>query len=432
MVIGLELQNLQTVLAGLKQVSSAVSAINGTITKGAKAGGILIQSATINTLLITGGNITINQRGGGGGRGSSPRSVRTPPTFFEKFKSMLMSSRFGSGGLMPLVSKAVDLLGFEAVAAATAIKFLWMAANEAADNLREFRGAGYTSGGTGSEVAGLQTYGSVLGKSVQDMADLSRSLNREISSNGVAMGFANNIGMKFNFEPFGQQDMAKNLLDNIKAIRAADKQIGRTATVQALRAIGAAGEALIPMLDIPEKMIADMQRAQALSETVNSPRAIQEATEFNTQLGILGQNFSTLKTALGSGILPVVTVLTEWFNILMVGLILFAHVANMIPTPLKMITAALQILYDMLNGSGFKAILDDLRKAIDPNFVAKDKNTDALNAATDATNANTSAIRGMIGGGENARRALPAAYQQNGGQSNNWIGNAQSLGGMGF
>ena len=89
MVIGLELQNLQTVLAGLKQVSSAVSAINGTITKGAKAGGVMIQSATINTLMITGGNIIINQRGGvgggGGGRGSSPRIARTPPTFFEKF-----------------------------------------------------------------------------------------------------------------------------------------------------------------------------------------------------------------------------------------------------------------------------------------------------------------------------------------------------------
>lgn len=434
MIIGLELQNLQTVLAGLKQVAAAVGAIQGIINKAAKNGGVFIQNATISSLAITGSNVTINARLG------APRAPRKPPkppaTFTDKLKALLMSSRFGSNGLMPLVSKAVDLLGFEAVAAAAAIKLMWMAANDAAEALNSFRGAGYTSGGSGSEVAGLQSYGSVLGRSVQDMADLSRALNKEITSSGVAMGFANKAGFKFNFEPFGSQDFAGNLLKNIKAIRDVDRTMGRQNALQILNAIGPAAESLKPFLDITDNVLSDMERAKALTQSVNNPGVSQDALVFSAQLGILKQNFESLGVSLGGRLIPFFTVVLEYTNSLVIGLTNLSESLKFLDFPLRGFVLILQSIYDLFNADTDKigkSLIDDLKKFLNPDYAsASDPHVDALNRNTDATNANTSAMTGMFGGGPNGQRALPRAWVGNGGQSDNFIGHAQSLGAMGI
>ena len=418
MVIGLELQNLQTVLAGLKQVSSAVSAINGTITKGAKAGGVMIQSATINTLMITGGNIIINQRGGvgggGGGRGSSPRIARTPPTFFEKFKTLLMSSRVdSSGNLMPLVGKVMGLLGPEVLLAAAAIKMMADVAMAAAESLTKFRDSMITSGGNAGEVGRLNAIGGAAG--INDMAGLSREVADRLATNGQAAAFGTQAGVHDFGGAYSSLDKAKNLekmidhIVNIPHTMAGNAEAARFARVTGL-------ESAMKLRDISKETYENLKKVGMANAAAHSESAIKGAAEFNAEMSMLSTNFDTLVTTLGGSFLPVFTDAIAMFNDILPVITSFVN--------------RFKPLIDLLMMATPEGFLAAIHRAIVAFQKITGGNTDenaARDRHTEAMNAHASALRsGTFGGGERARGAVPSAW--GGMNAKNWSGEAAKLG----
>jgi hypothetical protein len=405
MVVGIELQGLTPAISGLKQLQANIAALQGSA-KGARQGSILIQNATITAINVQ--NATINQ---GTGRGGT-RTPKPPPAFMDKFKSLLMSSRFGSSGMMPLVSKAVDLLGFEAVAAAAAVKLLWGAATAAAESLTQFKDSMVVSGGSAQEVGQLKSFGDVAG--VSDMAAAARALSEKIQSGGPAMGIAANHGIyDWGGDAFGPMNKAKNLQKALEFIFTGPKlEAERFARVMHL-------EAFIKMRDLSQQTRDNLAEAGRASAMAHSTSATKNALEFDAAMSILGTNFDTLKTLVGDSVLPEFTAAIRVIGGLASGF--------------NSLYSAVKPLLDQILALGHRdAVPNDFAKKLLPGmFGDKDKTDDVTKDHTDAMRDHTTAMRGLFGGGENARRALPGAYQQNGGQSDNWLGNASGLGSMG-
>jgi hypothetical protein len=409
MIIGLELQGLAPTLAGLKQVQAAVAAMQKGLAS-AKAGGVVIQNATINVLTITGGTITINHRGGGGGAPRAPKPIKLPPTFMDKLKTLLLSSRFGSGGLMPLVSKAVDLLGFEAVAAAAGLKMLWGVADGAAESLTKFKDQMVVSGGSGQEVGRLSALGNVAG--VFDMAAAARQLSEKIQSGGAAQGMAANHGMfDYGGDAFGPMDKSKNLHKALDFIfTGPQKEAERFARVMGL-------EAFVKMRDLSQQTRDALMQAADANAAAHGPAATKNAMEFNAQMEMLKMNFDSLTTNLGDSMLPEFSGLLSVFSAVVKAVNdVYLHVKPLI---------------DFTNSLSLSGSYKKLSDAWDQAFPDKSADDTVTKDHTDAMKDHTTAMRGMFGGGDNARKALPGAWQQNGGQSDNWLGSAAGLGSMG-
>jgi hypothetical protein len=461
MVIGIELKGLTPAISGLKQLQANIAALQASV-KGAKAGGVYIQSATIAAINVQ--NATINQgtgRGGsGGGSGSGGKGsgvpkvpplpswaipltqgqkaaqkmqaataagntaaadywkskIPVPPDFGTRLRTMLLSSRFGANGLMPLVSKTVDLLGVEAVIAAAGVKLLWGAATSAAESLTKFKDAMVVSGGSAQEVGQLKSFGDVAG--VSDMAAAARQLSEKISSGGPAMGIAANKGIfDIGGAAFGKLDQARQLQKAIAVIL--DPKVSNEEAMRFARVLGL--EPFVKMRDLSEQTKENLAEAGRASAMAHSTSATKNALEFDAAMSILGTNFDSMKTLVGDSVLPIFTAAIRVIGGLASGV--------------NTLYSAVKPLVDQILSLGHRdASPNNFAKKLLPGMFGdadKDKTDEVTKDHTDAMKDHTSAMRGLFGGGENARRALPGAYQQNGGQADNWLGNAAGLGSMG-
>lgn len=340
-------------------------------------------------------------------RGLNPQA----PSFFDKLKGVITSSRFGAGGLMPLVGKTLDLLGVEAVAAAAAVKLLWDAAVNAAQSLTEFRQSMLTSGGSASETGRLGTIGRITG--VDDPAGLSRSLSDALKDNGAGSAAGSRLNIKdYGNGLSGPTDKAANLLRVLDTI--GDRNVIKSdqEAIRLARALHV--EQVLIYRDVSDTT-KEMGRQAALASTVaHGQGAGKDAAEFNAQMGIMSTWFDTLATGIGSSFLPQATGAVELFGDIAHGL----HNIYTFAKPLIDLTNNLSplALYKRLH---------DAAAAADAqlNKDATDRNTEALNKNTDAA-----LKQGTYGGGANARGAVPAAW--GGANSRNWDGQARALGSM--
>lgn len=327
------------------------------------------------------------------------------PSFLDKFKGVLMSSRFGSGGLMPLVGQTINALGIEAVGAAAAVKLLWDAANDAAQSLTEFRAAMNTSGGTASEVAKLNATG------LSDPAGLSRTLSDALKDNGAGTAAGTRVGIHdYGNALSGPVDKANNLLKVIDTIGNRNKTSDEEA-IRLARALHVEQVlALRDVSDTTKNMAKDAARASA---EAHNPDAVKNAAEFNAQMSITSTWFDTLKTDIGESFLPQASGAVELIGDLAHGL----HDLYGVVKPLVDLTSYITPL-------GLYKLLHEGAAAADAKLnEATERNTEAINRNTDA------AIKaGTYGGGDRARNAFPSAW--GGANARNWDGQARALGSM--
>lgn len=119
-------------------------------------------------------------------RAQAASNPRTPPTAWDRFNKAAQSSRFGAGGMMPLMGQTLDIMGLSKLAgpvaiAVTAIQALGAAANAGAANLRNansFRtGGGSLSPG---EIEAAKRAGYPLGLGPEDIVDRAKSLQDQV------------------------------------------------------------------------------------------------------------------------------------------------------------------------------------------------------------------------------------------------------------
>lgn len=325
----------------------------------------------------------------------------TPKTIAQQIKDAFMTSRIGmGGGLMPLVNRLVPIvmalpLPLKIFAAAAylggrALKSLTNAAMEAAQAIREFRGAQLTSGATAAEQGQLGGVGGVAGLSGQQMADMARSFSRAISTGGVAAGYASRAGI---YDPggeiFGDVNKATNLLKWADALtKMSDAEAKRAARVTGT-------EPLLFWRDINgglrETIKLETARSGLLKKQGQIPSAQLQAHAFRINNAI-----EDIKQSFGNVFLPIIAAGAE-------------KIANIA-----------QWLADAFSANWILKLL-----GIDPRKL-ENKNR-SLDANTEAIKEMAQLLKnGIYGGGERARGAIPSQWLGSGPQ--NWARQAANLG----
>ena len=396
MVVELQLKNLTTVLGGLRQVASAVASINGVMSK-AKNSGVMIQQATINALTITGGNITINQKGGGSGTGGGTRAPKSPASFMERLNKFFASSRFsvggggGSGALMPLVGQALNLIGPAFASLAGPIgavvggfALMYSAADSAAKAITAFRDSMIVSGGTTSETALMGAIGKLGG--ISDMAGAARTLADKLGTDGAAAAFGQQAGGSDNSSAWSKMDKATNLLkfiDHIVSLKTPDAAAARFARVEGL-------EWALKFRDASEGMYENFKKSALLiNPVINNPDNKRNAANFDIEQARMSMAWEGFITRIGARLMPGLTSIV-------------GAVANILEK-LNGWMDRLSIWWDRLMGKKDTPAANN--SALDRNTRAHEDNTQALKS-------------GVYGGGERARGAVPSAW--GGMNAKNW------------
>jgi len=334
------------------------------------------------------------------------------PSFVDKIKDVIMTSRVGGGGgLMPLAGKALGLLGPEIAVAAAGVKLLWEAAQAAAESLISFRQAMYTSGGTASETGRLKALGAATG--VQDTAGLSRTLSDALkTSEGAAAGQRAGI-RDYGGNLSGPVDKATNLLKLMDFIGDKNKTTDEEA-IRIARALHV--EELLIYRDVSDTMKQRIKIAAMENQLAHTSGAANAAADLNAEMGILQLKLDTLAVEAGPALIHFATSVID-------ELLTLGEVLGWLTKPI----IALIDLSEKLSVSGlFKQFLDI--------FDSGSKNTqdhrDAVERNTDALNSNTAAAlrNGTYGGGERARGAVPSSW--GGANSRNWNQETHALGAM--
>jgi hypothetical protein len=348
------------------------------------------------------------------GKAQSSMNPQDPqsPSFLSKLAGVISSSRFSMGGggasLMPLVGKTLDLLGTGVTTAVGGLAILAKIATDAAESLTQFRQSMLTSGGTSGETAQLGGIGRIAG--ISDPAALSRSLADALKDNGAGTLAGARLGVHdYGNELSGPADKAKNLLKIADMIGDRNKTTDEEA-IRLARALHV--EQLLIYRDVSRTTKLQGAQASLTNAGAHGGEATKQAAEFNAQMGILGTQFDTLATNVGSSLLPVFTDTIA--------------LVNDFVKPLSDLYTAMKPLVDLTQKlsipSMLKNIIDGIRNGLgaDNENAARDRHTDAMNRHADAL------TNGTRGGGERARGAIPSAW--GGGNAPNWSGSAAALG----
>lgn len=166
-------------------------------------------------------------------------------------KTSRVSISGGGIDFMPLVGKLTGVLGelsTPITAATGAILLLEQAAQHAAAEMRAFRAAQLTSGGTQYEVAVGRGIGRYVGMSGEDVAKSARSFADRITSDPYAQSTANRLGISPDMPgPNGKIDKLEGLLRFIDKLR----QLSDAEAIRAARATGT--EDFLPLRDLTDR-----------------------------------------------------------------------------------------------------------------------------------------------------------------------------------
>jgi len=218
-----------------------------------------------------------------------------PKSTGDKLWEAITTSRFGSGGAMPLVGKSLDvvggrnsplakgllgvaILGNAALEAGKAIIHLTQEAN--AFVMSQVRLQAYT-GGSAAETARLRGVGIASGLSAEDVGGLAKNLQSAISTPGFGMMYGAKLGIMNMPGPLGNQDLAGQELKFVERFRKfyqSDKSPNHGESLRIARSLGQ--EALLPAMSLPQK---DWHSAiQAGLDTQQSPQRMIQALRFQS------------------------------------------------------------------------------------------------------------------------------------------------------
>lgn len=236
-----------------------------------------------------------------------------PPSFLSRVGKVLQSSRFGAGGLMPLVGQTMKLLGpwgTALAAGAVAVKAMTDAAVEAGQALQQLA---YSTGSQGSTLGGLRGISGALG-GPGATGGLSAQLQSKITSDPMARAVGLMLGIKSLPRPFGPVDEGQNLLEAIKKLREIPDFGGR---LRAARVLGL--EETAPVLQQSEGQFQKSQARGKFAESIfGDPQTQQNIADFTQALSDLGDSLKNVIGALGKYFLPFLTkfvnTLTDFYN----------------------------------------------------------------------------------------------------------------------
>ncbi len=261
-----------------------------------------------------------------------------PLPFGLRLARAVMSSRFGAGGMSPLVGRSLDVLfpgihkaifggGATAAArsmgglagvggmagAAAAVPYVAAAlaafavakagveafadaVRTAGERLQEFASARMLSGGTGGQISALMAHG--LGAA--DVPGMAAALRERLATDAVAASMGHRLGIDYRAPGiFGPANQAQDLLQAMRGLRA----MGQTPEqLQTARALGLEG--LLPKVNVSERVWRQQERDAEVSASIATPDAQQAGTDFIATLRRVGEMFDLIKTALGKDFLP--------------------------------------------------------------------------------------------------------------------------------
>lgn len=338
--------------------------------------------------------------------------AQQPLNWAGKAAQAFMTSRYGAGGLNPLVGRSLSVFGVNptsvargasslaaggvggagvatlglaglAAAAALAVVGVSKLAIESSRTAREFQAMRFGTGGTTGENAQLRGIGGALGMSGGDMTALAQSFQNRITSDPTAMAYASRMGVRNLGGPMGNQDYAGQLLRAINGLRRFQGQ-------DRLRAARATGlESALPYTELSQGTMDRLGSTSAISARAFDPQQQRNAAEFQAAQSRAAQSSENFKAALGRNVLPKLTVMLHWFSDVLDG--------------------ATNFLLAITGGSGgFNRAMGQTPAGTGSGGGAL---ANAHQAQISATVANTEALLAlgkMIGGGERARAAMPS------------------------
>lgn len=353
---------------------------------------------------------------GGGLPGT--RASKAPPSFGSQFMKVLSSSRFGAGGIMPLVgqvAKLVGPVGMMAIAAIEAGKAIFELSKQAAEAGIAFAKLGFESGG-GSSTGALSALGGAIGANLGEMA---RHLNEQMKSNPYAMMHAGGMGIQPDFTPGGGPGMGDNLLKYITGLRKIDKEQGRAVAIQTAYADGMEG--LLGNLLLSDAAMKKLNIDVAVKNGLFSKQFQDDSAAFMEALRRFGDAFKDLVVGVFGPMLPTFTKalndIADALRAITIGAIMarpvFAALGELImsmgssmvgniPAALEHIGNALKNLFDP---EAWKKAQEDAMKVIaDMQIRAIKENTGALDDNTQSRK------EGTFGGGARAGGATPRGW----------------------
>lgn len=228
-----------------------------------------------------------------------PRAKKNP------IMDLIYTSRFGAGGAMPLVGKALDaaggrnsptgkallgigILGNAAFQLTKEFYDLSTSANNAVKGLLTFSNA---TGGSVKENAFLRGLAGGAGISTDDMAGVTKGLQGAITSDPYAMAIAAQMGVMNTKGPYGHQDWAgdeQKVATALRKLYQSDKSPNHENSLRKIRSLGQ--ESLVSAFGL------DDQHWNALISTANNGPTASDMAAANNQaaarnrLGMSAQN----------------------------------------------------------------------------------------------------------------------------------------------
>lgn len=330
--------------------------------------------------------------GGAGGRGGGRSS------FMSRLNGVIGSTRVNMGPVSPLIGRMGRLFGSGPLAlafnsASVAAVGLAAAMMRAQEAVATFASAATTGGGTAGQVAQLARFG--FGP--QEAAQAANSY-RERAGDVMVQVARSQLGLGYMLpEPYGPSNNIKvfqETLERLQGVQDPSRQF-RLARMLGPEFV----EALESFKVSPDVKAFRSRQASRIGDALD-PAALQGARDFQATLKDIGSLFQEMAMILQNGI--VVNLLKGFRDALdsfVTGLYGFT----------KSVTQVVTYLGALFAGFGF----DGAKQAYDLAGMAFDamRAADAMKSNTDAINNNTAATwalnKGISGGGQRARNALP-------------------------
>lgn len=304
------------------------------------------------------------------------------------------------------VFKLIGALGPEAELAAVGIGALIAAMTAAAMAATQYgvnsAQVQMSTGGTDKEAAQLIAAGAIAGIGANQMASMANGYNESLKNNPYANARAQANGYGPNYAgPFGDMDNSKRFLKGLN-----DMLHAKTDSEAMRMAKGTPLESLEWMRKASPGAV---EAAMASATMASSPQAQRDAVDTQLMMNAAMAQTNLLLAQLGEVMLPAIVSELTLLNLAFMQ-------ARLAVTELEFGFFLLEKwLHDHLHLPGDEPVwggspTDQKNKA---SADAQAKHTDALNRNTDSNNANTRALNGsnqIFGGGENARKALPAKW----------------------
>ena len=351
--------------------------------------------------------------------GANPKA--SPMSNFMKapLGGLIGTTRLNLGFASPLVGRLMGFLepllgkfGWVGLAIIGGLKLLSMAVSEAIKTISSYRALQDSTGARGS----LATGGLVAGTMGMSPDQLSGSVERfidAISQGGIAEGRAGQLGLRSRHDSQGRssQDDLKLYVDAIDKLRSLSYDQARSTA---------------RLWKSPEMMIGrDMSdqvwqqlKAQASTNTGATKDDRTTVANLSAAWTMLTSKFSEFARIVGT---PVMKIATLAMRGLVNAMTALQPIIKLSTAPITMLADALTWLMDSIQ-KAWSGLYDRLPKwlknAIDMVFGGdnKDDNDKAVDANVRALNDNTRALnnaREVMGGGNRAKGAIPAAWRFN-------------------